>query len=203
MLVLLGLICLFEDTPLSLLKTKNVQKICASLNRIGRINKGEDNLVSEAEIEEYLQQEEERERVKESAAVLDMCRYRSLRIPSLVLCGFAFLMSIVYFSHSSIIAAIGFNPTLNQFLMNISELACLPLILFVFSSCARKVNLLLFVFLGTAFSLTSVFVKVPANCENCVAVLVQVGLAMLTRSCIPKQQTKLYVPATNLLMLAG
>ena len=52
-----------------------MNKICASLNRIGRINKGENNLVSEAEIEEYLQQEEEREKVKESVSILDICRH--------------------------------------------------------------------------------------------------------------------------------
>ena len=74
-LVLIGFIFLYEDTPMSLLRTKNVEKICASLNRIGRINKGEDNLVSEAEIQEYLQQEEEREKVKESVSILDICRH--------------------------------------------------------------------------------------------------------------------------------
>ena len=34
-LLLIGFIFLYEDTPMSLLKTKNWEKICASLNRIG------------------------------------------------------------------------------------------------------------------------------------------------------------------------
>ena len=59
-LELLGFAFIYEDTPLSLLKTKDVNKVCAALNRIGRINKGEDNLISEAEIQEYLFQEGER-----------------------------------------------------------------------------------------------------------------------------------------------
>ena len=36
----------FEDTPQSLIKTKTAEEICISLNRIGRINLGEDNLIT-------------------------------------------------------------------------------------------------------------------------------------------------------------
>ena len=35
-----------EDTPYSLIKSKSVAEICRSLNRIGKINKGEDNLIT-------------------------------------------------------------------------------------------------------------------------------------------------------------
>ena len=122
--------------------------------------------------------------MKESTDMLDICKYESLRVPSLVFFTFGFLMNVVYFSHSSIVAEIGFNPTLNQFLMSISELSCLPLILFVYSKVARKVSSILLVLLGTVCSLVSIFIKVPANCEDCVTVFVQVGLAMVARFCI-------------------
>ena len=36
-----------EETPKFLLKTKNGQKVCIALNRIGKINTGIDNLVTE------------------------------------------------------------------------------------------------------------------------------------------------------------
>ena len=49
-LIFVFTILVFEDTPQSLLKTKTAKEICESLNRIGRINSGEDNLVSEEEV---------------------------------------------------------------------------------------------------------------------------------------------------------
>ena len=103
-------------------------------------------------------------------------------MPSLALLAFGLLMNVVYFSHSSIVAEIGFNPTLNQFLMNVSELACLPLILFLYSRLARKAGSIVFISLAAALSLASTFIRVPANCEECGAVFLQMGLAMLTRS---------------------
>ena len=93
-------------------------------------------------------------------------------------------MNVVYFSHSSIVGEIGFNPTLNQFLMNMAELACLPLILFVYSKFPRKGSSILLVLLGTTCSLISIFIEVPANCEECTAVFMQMGLAMISRFCI-------------------
>ena len=36
-----------EETPKFLMKTKNTKKVCEALNRIGKINTGMDNLVSE------------------------------------------------------------------------------------------------------------------------------------------------------------
>ena len=192
----LQLVCfllIYEDAPLSLLKTKNTKKICASLNRIGRINKGKDDLISEQEIEEYLWQEEEREKIKKSASMLDMCRYESLRVPSVVFIVFCFLANMVYFAHSSIISAMGFNPTLNQVLMSIAQFLSLPLILFVFSRLSRKKSIIWFAFLGAAFSLISVFVKVPPACESCTAVFVEMGLAMLTRFCIISSLSLIYI----------
>ena len=88
-------------------------------------------------------------------------------------------MSLVYFSHSLIVAGIGFNPTLNQFLMNMSELACLPLILFVYTKFPMKGSSILLMLLGTTCSLISIFTKVPANCLDCAAVFVKMGLTMI------------------------
>ena len=45
---------LLEDPPESLLKTKDSERIRQALNKIGRINKGEDNLINEREVQEYL-----------------------------------------------------------------------------------------------------------------------------------------------------
>ena len=56
-LLLLLTIFIFQDTPYSLLKSKSAKEICESLNRIGRINKGIDNLVSEEEVIEFLEEE--------------------------------------------------------------------------------------------------------------------------------------------------
>ena len=176
-----------------MLKTKNAEKICATLNWIGRINKGEDNLISEEEIEEYLEQEEEREKIKESTNVLDMCRYKSLRTPSIVFIIFCFLMNMVYFAHSSIISAIGFNPTFHQILMSIAQFASLPLILFMFTKLSRKKSIICFAFLGAALSLISVLVRVPSDCEYCAAVFVEMGLAMLTRFCIVSSIALIYI----------
>ena len=53
-LLFIGLIFFFEDTPQSLLKTKTAKEICQALNRIGKVNKGEDNIISEQEVEEFL-----------------------------------------------------------------------------------------------------------------------------------------------------
>ena len=42
---------IFQDTPQSLLKTKTAKEICAALNRIGKMNLGEENIIDEEEVE--------------------------------------------------------------------------------------------------------------------------------------------------------
>ena len=53
-IIFIVLIFFFQDTPQSLLKTKTAEEICQAINKIGRINKGEDNIVTEEEVDEFL-----------------------------------------------------------------------------------------------------------------------------------------------------
>ena len=55
-IIFIVLIFFFQDTPQSLLKTKTAKEICQAINKIGRINKGEDNIVTEEEVEEFLKE---------------------------------------------------------------------------------------------------------------------------------------------------
>lgn len=62
LLVLVSALILFltvfflEDSPSSMIKSRNVAYTCSILNRIGKINKGEENIISEEEVEEYFEE---------------------------------------------------------------------------------------------------------------------------------------------------
>ena len=50
----------------------------------------------------------------------DLCRYRSIRTPSIAFCVLTLLFDMLYFAHSVIVDEIGLSPTLNQVFMSSS-----------------------------------------------------------------------------------
>ena len=109
-----------------------------ALNRIGRINKGEDNLVSMEEVQAYLEQEKKAEKIKESNSSLDLLRYGSLRLKTILLMTITLCYGIIYYAYSVAEDNYGFNPQLNQFLIGFSELVSLPFIIAFAPNLTRK-----------------------------------------------------------------
>ena len=64
----------------------------------------------------------------------------------------------------------------------------------MYSDLPRKKSIIWFVLLGAVFSFVEIFVQVPANCEEeCGAVFIEMGLAMLTRFCIVSSFSLSYI----------
>ena len=108
---------ILEDTPHELMKTKDAAEICRVLNRIGNINKGEPNLVTEEEVRDYLHRQSEVEQVKESASALDLFRYPSLRFQSVIILLLTLLLTLLFYGYGVTVNIYGFNPRLNQTLL--------------------------------------------------------------------------------------
>ena len=190
LVILLILVFLFfEDTPYSLLKSKTAKEISESLNRIGKINTGEDNLVSEEEIVVLLEEEAKIEKIQEHTNPLDLFRYPSLRVKSIAFTVYAFLISIAYFAQSMNIDKIGFNPTLNQLLMNIAELLHVPILLLTVSIVRRQISGFVTMSVCCFLSLATYFLLVPSNCELCLEVYIQMGLILVARLFLLYQYT--------------
>ena len=91
------------------------------------------------------------------------------------------LLDLLYTSHEAIISIIGFNPTLNQTLINISQFLTIPFLLIFASRIARKSAGLLLFFICTVLSLTTSFIEVPSNCEWCEESILQMTLVVIVR----------------------
>ena len=66
--------------------------------------------------------EDKYNRIQEEFTVIDLCRYESLRSPTFFFSFLILSFDFMYYAHSIVIDRIGFNPTLNQALINSSEI---------------------------------------------------------------------------------
>ena len=108
-LVFLVIFFIFEDTPQSMMKTGECDDICKALNRIGKINKGQSNIVSREEIEEYLREERKREEIKESTNPIDLFRYPSLRLTTICFIFIELIINLIYLANGFLLTLVGFN----------------------------------------------------------------------------------------------
>ena len=152
-----------------------------AINRIGRINKGEDNLVSMEEVHAYLEQESRIEKIKESNSPLDLLRYQSLRLKTILILAITLCIGIIYYAYSTAEDNYGFNPQLNQFLIGFSELMALPFSTAFAPTLPRKSAGLAFFLCSGLLSVGVWLVEVPSNCEYCPRVFWQMGLVMVSR----------------------
>ena len=163
-LLLLATFFLLEDPPESLLKTKNLERIRNALNKIGRINTGEDNIISEREIEEYLEEASNMHQIKESTNPLDLFRYPSIRKETIAFMFMELLIQMNYLSAGVIVDKFGFSPSLNLILLYCAEYASLPFLIAFSSKVKRKLFGILVISLSTLLSFITVTVEVPPNC---------------------------------------
>ena len=119
------------------------------------------------EVQAYLEQEKKAEKIKESNSPLDLLRYGSLRLKTILLMTITLCYGIIYYAYSVAEDNYGFNPQLNQFLIGFSELVSLPFIIAFAPTLPRKsAGLALFLCSGL-LSVGVWLVDVPSNCEYC------------------------------------
>ena len=100
---------------------------------------------------------------------------------------------MLYFGHTIIIGEFGFNPTLNQTLLSISELISLIILGFTIEKLRRKTSGIIMNLGGIVTALILVFMKVPVNCERCTEVFLQVIFIMIQRFCLAFQISLFFV----------
>ena len=92
-----------------------------------------------------------------------------------------FGLNFVFFAHTMNIAEIGFNPTLNQILISLAELAYVPFAFFFVNNIKRKLTSIIALLAMCIFSIITYFIIVPPNCELCSQVYFQMTFILLTR----------------------
>ena len=164
-----------------MIRNKSADEVGEVLNRIGRINKGEDGLVAIEEIEEYMERQKQIEDGKESTSVLDLCRYASLRKVFIPYALLGFFTELVYFAYSTMIDYIGFGAALNQILITSIEILAFPLLVLLSNRVPRKKSALIIFSANLVLFIGLYILKIPFNCHNCLEVYVQMGLLLATR----------------------
>ena len=133
---LLLIIFYFEETPKFLLK-KGVKETMRALNRIGKINKKVNFLVSEEDVENVMRETVENEDFNKKITPLDIFRFQSLRTKSICTCLLFLFLTYLYFGPVFIVDQLGFNPYLNQIIVILSELIAYPISYLVIEKMPR------------------------------------------------------------------
>ena len=116
--------------------------------------------------------------------ILDLCRYQSLRIPSIAFCFLILCFDLLYFSHTVITDSIGLNPSLNLILMSGTQVLSFVLLNWIIPCIRRRFTSRIMALFGLIISVILLLVKIPSNCEGCSLAVVQIGLIMMARFCI-------------------
>ena len=109
-----------------------------------------------------MDEEEKYKEIKENMTILDLCRYQSLRIPSIALCILTFFFDLLYYSHSVVTDEIGLNPTLNLILMSNIEIIALMTLNLIVPCIRRKRTSIAMALIGLAMSLILMLLKIPS-----------------------------------------
>lgn len=102
-------------------------------------------------------------------------------------------IDLIFYADSAMIDKIGFNPTLNQTLINVAGLVGLLLIIAVVGYTPRRLSGMVNFGLAALFNFINCLVIVPTNCEDCSQVFWQMGFVMLARVLISFQFSMFYV----------
>ena len=171
-----------QDSPRYLLRKCTAAEATKSFNFIARIN-GKPPLVEE-EVQQLMGEEEKYTEIKENMNILNLCRYQSIRAPTLAFCFLILCFDLLYYSYTVIADEIGLNPTLNLVLMSSIEILSLIILNLIIHCVRRRLTSRVMSLVGVATSLALLLVKVPSNCEECSAVIMQIGLIMIAKFCI-------------------
>ena len=119
--------------------------------------------------------------MKEINNPFDLFKYSSIRKESISFLFTNFLINLIALSNGVIVGIIGFNATLNQTLINISELLSLPFLILLIPNIRRKKSGFIATSICSISSFLTIFIHVPSNCENCSSAFFQMMLILITR----------------------
>ena len=77
---------------------------------------------------------------------------------------FSFIINLIFYAHSMKIGEVGFNSTLNQLLLSVTELISILILVAISPFIRRKLSGLGAASLGVILSLITTFTIVPPNC---------------------------------------
>ena len=170
-----------QDTPRYLLRKCTAAEATKSLNFIATINNKPP--LEEEEVKQLMEEEEKYTEVKENMSPLDLFRYPSIRIPSIVFCLLVLCFDLLYFGHATITDSIGLNPSLNLILMSGAEIIGILVLNSIVHLIKRRLTSRIMALIGVATSLILLLVRVPSNCEGCSLAIFQIALVMVARFC--------------------
>lgn len=112
---------------------KSNKEALRALNRIGYINYGIKDILTEEDIENVrAEQVEDGDEFKAKVVTpIDLVRFKSLRLKSIGVFVLFFLINSVYFGPVFIVEELGFNVYLSQVIVGSSELIAYPIAFFL------------------------------------------------------------------------
>lgn len=125
-----------EETPTFLVK-KDIDYAVKALNRIGKMNKGRDDLITKEDIESVLYNQVVQEFDK-MITPLDLLRFPSLRIPTICLSLISIATYAMYYGPALTISEIGFDIYISNIIISVADLLTYPPAYFWIAKLPRK-----------------------------------------------------------------
>ena len=169
--ILIFIVLYVEETPQFLIR-KGVPQTLKALNRIGKINKGQTNILTEEDIINVINEQVEEKKYQRTLTAIDLVRFPSLRLPTLGLAYFFFGICILYYGPALAIDSIGFNIFISSYVVQFSELIVyVPLFFYVDFIPRKKAALFLFSIAGLCSAFLLLYSK-PKECDFCAEAVV-------------------------------
>ena len=191
-IILFFIIIYVEETPQFLIR-KGVPSTLKALNRIGNINQGRKNILTEEDIINVINEQVEEKKYQKTINVLDLCRFPSLRIISIGMSYFFFSVSVLYYGPILAIDSIGFNIFISSYVIQFSELLVyVPLFFYVDFIPRQKASIILFSMAGLCAAII-LFLGKPKDCDFCSEAIIELIIVAIFRASSSLQFIIMYI----------
>ena len=161
-ILLLVMIFFLEETPKFLITKGTPEKAEKALNKIGKINTGESNLITQEDIERVYQNEEVGgDKFQFIITPIHLFKFKSLRTKTICMSLIFFFITYLYMGPFIIVDDLGLNPFLSQIVMGSSELISYPISFYFITRTPRIKSGYIFFGLSAIFTGILIFVTPP------------------------------------------
>ncbi len=122
--------------------------------------------------------------MQNNVSPLDLLRFTSLRITTIVSCLLSYIVISMYYGPTLIIDSIGFNTYVSSFAIQLSEIVgFIPSYFYIDKVKRKSTGFILFLITVTSALIISM-IKKPENCNLCYQSIIELFLVFIFRLCI-------------------
>jgi MFS family permease len=175
----LGFIFLLKESPLFMIRDDPALAL-RELNDIGRLNKGDPEILTMRDIENVIEQQSSNE-YQETSNALDIFRFGSLRLKTITQSIVNVVTFLMYYGPVLIVSQFGFDIYTSNVILNVADLLTYYPLMLMIDKIKRRKACMIQLGGGSIICGILIFLVAPDDCDKCATIYVQLALIFVFR----------------------